>query len=284
MVAGSTLALALAVAACNDDDDITSREAVESEASRTVEAATSVASRVADTAPPADTPETSAKLPATTERETTTSAKVTTTTAAPTTTQRPTTTTLKRYPLDKATITANAYSQGIDVSGCVIPPTITGPITVDCPVVNGDGSEGTWTVTIGIDQSVSGSYVETKPAPVFTDIDSRTWALIARDPDAHSGEMYRVYGHVTQADSATGIDTIRADVDGQPHDDWYDYEVNTIITDLLGVNDLATVVEGDMFMAEVTVVGSFTYDTQIGGSTTVPLLSLHSITVTGHED
>ena len=41
---------------------------------------------------------------------------------------------------------------------------------------------------------------------------------------------------------------------------------------------------GDLFVAEVTVTGSYTYDTQIGGSTTVPLVAVHTISVTGHED
>jgi hypothetical protein len=280
-------AVALVVTACSGDDDITSLEAVERAAVTAVDTLASAA-----TGPPGTTAATEPTAPPTTEPETTTIEKrqatttqpPTTTTVAPTTTQAPTTTTIPKYPLDVATITANAYAQGIDVSTCSFPKTITEPITVDCLVENPDGSAGTWTVTVNIDQSVSGSYLETKAAPVFVDIDSRTWDLIARDPDAHEGEMYRVYGYVTQADSATGVDTIRANVEGQVYDDWYDYDVNTIITDQLGTNDLVSVVQGDLFVAEVTVIGSFTYDTQIGGSTTVPLLSLYSIAVTGHED
>ena len=91
--------------------------------------------------------------------------------------------------------------------------------------------QGTWTVTVNVDNSVSGSYTETKAAPVFADVDGRTWDLIARDPDSHKGEMIRVYGYVTQADSATGTDIIRANVDGQPQDNWYDYDVNTLLGD-----------------------------------------------------
>jgi len=166
----------------------------------------------------------------------------------------------------------------------LLPPSITGPITVDCPVANSDGSAGTWTVTVNVDQSVSGSYVETKAAPVFGDIDSRTWELVARDPDSHTGETYRVYGYVTQADSATGTEIIRANVDGQAQGQWYDYDVNTLVADQIAPNDLAGVVQGDLFVAEVTVVGSFSYDTQIGGSTTVPLVSVNTITITGHEN
>jgi hypothetical protein len=39
------------------------------------------------------------------------------------------------------------------------------------------------------------------------------------------------------------------------------------------------VVTNDQFKAEVTVGGSFSYDTQIGGNTTVPVLQIDSITV-----
>ncbi len=39
------------------------------------------------------------------------------------------------------------------------------------------------------------------------------------------------------------------------------------------------VVADDQFTAEVTVRGSMTYSTQIGGSTTVPLLEVDGITV-----
>jgi hypothetical protein len=40
-------------------------------------------------------------------------------------------------------------------------------------------------------------------------------------------------------------------------------------------------VQDDLFKAEVVVAGSLSYDTQIGGSTTVPLLLVTKITVTG---
>jgi hypothetical protein len=39
----------------------------------------------------------------------------------------------------------------------------------------------------------------------------------------------------------------------------------------------ATYVEDDVFVAAVQVEGSFSCDTQIGGSTTVPLLKVHKI-------
>jgi hypothetical protein len=59
-----------------------------------------------------------------------------------------------------------------------------------------------------------------------------------------------------------------------------DYDTNTVLsaTSASILNDL---VQDDVFKAEVTVLGSYSYDTQIGGSTTVPSLAVTKITVTG---
>jgi hypothetical protein len=45
---------------------------------------------------------------------------------------------------------------------------------------------------------------------------------------------------------------------------------------------LNPVVQNDLFTAKVTVTGSLSYTTEMGGSTTVPELQVDSITVTGH--
>jgi hypothetical protein len=128
------------------------------------------------------------------------------------------------------------------------------------------------------------------PAPVTTAaptppkaITAREWALIAKNPDAHIGERVIVYGEVTQFDSATGDSGFRANVDGVNHPIKYgyaDYDTNTVLsaTSASILNDL---VQDDVFKAEVTVLGSYSYDTQIGGSTTVPSLAVTKITVTG---
>jgi hypothetical protein len=122
-----------------------------------------------------------------------------------------------------------------------------------------------------------------KPAPVvYKKLTARQWAKIAKSPDAHTGEAYIVYGHVTQFDAATGDDQFRADVDGVKHAVEYgyvDYPTNTLMTNISG--DLSDLVQDDLFTAKVMVLGSFSYDTQIGGETTVPQLSVMSIKVTG---
>lgn len=123
------------------------------------------------------------------------------------------------------------------------------------------------------------------PAPtkavVYKKLTARSWALIAKDPNAHASEAITVYGVVTQFDSATGTDTFRADVDGVKHSAYYDYPTNTILTSDVGT--LMDVVDGDIFTAKVLVLGSLSYDTSIGGSTTVPQLFVSSIKVIGHK-
>ncbi len=47
---------------------------------------------------------------------------------------------------------------------------------------------------------------------------------------------------------------------------------------------LGSVVKGDVFEAQVIVGGSFSYDTQIGGNTTVPKFEIVSINVYGSTD
>lgn len=136
----------------------------------------------------------------------------------------------------------------------------------------------------------SGACVTETPTPiptapaVYHALTSREWAQIAKDPDAHAGETYIVYGEVTQFDAATGDSAFRADVGGtRQYTDSIgsvDYPTNTVLDGDAGT--LGPVVEKDLFTAKITVTGSLSYDTQIGGSTTVPELQIDKITVTGH--
>ncbi|WP_062366953.1 hypothetical protein [Gordonia sp. QH-12] len=59
---------------------------------------------------------------------------------------------------------------------------------------------------------------------------SRDWQLVAKNGYRHLGEMYIVYGRVTQADSGTGASAIRVDTDGEQVES-YDYDINTMITE-----------------------------------------------------
>ncbi|WP_406511406.1 hypothetical protein OG851_03110 [Streptomyces sp. NBC_00161] len=95
---------------------------------------------------------------------------------------------------------------------------------------------------------------------------------MVRDPGAHLGESYRLFGKITQFDSATGTNTFRASIGYDkkwPASYGYvDYDANAIF---LGVStDLEDVVQDDVVELWVTCMGSTTYQTAIGGSQTVP--------------
>lgn len=108
----------------------------------------------------------------------------------------------------------------------------------------------------------------------------RDLALVAKDPDAHIGEVMVVYGHITQFDAATGQCQFRADIAHQNMADTWDYEHNSIFTAGDGETDcpiLAEFIADDEVVITVTVLGSFSYDTQIGGRTTVPAFNVEKI-------
>jgi hypothetical protein len=122
-----------------------------------------------------------------------------------------------------------------------------------------------------------------EPLAPAKSISARDWQLIAKDPTAHVGERVIVFGDVAQFDAATGATTFRANVDGVEHKPEYgvtDYPTNMVLT---GEGDLLKpLVQGDLFKAEVTVAGANSYDTQIGGSTTAPELTVTQLDVIGH--
>ncbi|MEV4344997.1 hypothetical protein AB0J83_11020 [Actinoplanes sp. NPDC049596] len=116
----------------------------------------------------------------------------------------------------------------------------------------------------------------TKPPP-FKKLTARQWKTVAKSPDDHIGERYVVYGVVTQFDAATGEDAFRANADGVRHAESYDYDTNTLFSG--DATTLKSLVEDDQFRAKVTVLGSYSYDTQMGGNTTAPQLIVESIEI-----
>jgi hypothetical protein len=116
-----------------------------------------------------------------------------------------------------------------------------------------------------------------KPKP-FKAVTAREWKLIAKNSDDYVGDRIIVHGQVTQFDSATGPDTFLADADG-PRRDAFEYSQQTMF--IGDESDLTKVVEDDLFTAKVVVLGPTSFDTQIGGNTTVPTLQVMSIKVTG---
>lgn len=118
-----------------------------------------------------------------------------------------------------------------------------------------------------------------KPAPTsYRRLTARKWRQLAKNPDARVGECVVVYGEITQFDAATGDETFLASVGGtyqRPEYGFVDYPTNTLLSG--SPTRLGTLVEGDLFRARVRVLGSETYETQIGGETTVPSLHVDHI-------
>lgn len=118
------------------------------------------------------------------------------------------------------------------------------------------------------------------PAPtpkpvVFAKVSQRTWQLIVKSPDKYIGNAYQVWGCITQFDAATGDAQFRANASWTKQTYWYLYGDNAIFTS--PASRLANFVEGDLVLMYVFGGGSYTYDTQIGGSTTVPLFQVYRI-------
>ena len=105
----------------------------------------------------------------------------------------------------------------------------------------------------------------------------RDLALVFKDPDSHTGEIFKVWGSVTQFDAATGTDAFLAEVANRNTMSYgyFDGESCFFHGEASDFNEL---VEKDVFIATVKVAGSESYDTQIGGNTTVPKLQVLKIT------
>ena len=115
-----------------------------------------------------------------------------------------------------------------------------------------------------------------KPTPVaYVALTSRAWALLIKAPDNYTGKAYKVYGCITQFDAATGADSFRAQASYQNEDYWYSNGANALFSG--DEAKLADYVEGDIVSMKVLSMGSYSYDTQSGGNTTVPLFTVVSI-------
>lgn len=114
----------------------------------------------------------------------------------------------------------------------------------------------------------------------FQPLDERTFALLARDPDAHIGQTLILTGVVFQFDAATGRCGFLANVGHDRQTYSYDYVQNAVFTSGDGWEEcpvLDDVVEDDHVRLWVTTLGSYSYDTQIGGNTTVPSFEVHQV-------
>lgn len=121
----------------------------------------------------------------------------------------------------------------------------------------------------------SSSRPESKPSyspEDFVEIDERTLAGIAKDPDAHSGETLILYGYVSQFDANTGPCEMRVSVSAEKQSSWIDYEHNSLAYSGDGDEDcpeLDNVIQDDQVKLTVVLEGGESYNS-LGGNTKVP--------------
>ncbi|MCQ4045772.1 hypothetical protein ACFOSC_19580 [Streptantibioticus rubrisoli] len=143
----------------------------------------------------------------------------------------------------------------------------------------------------GTDFSASTAPSPPVPAPAdtsayktLTDVD---FAQLTRDANPHVGEQHVIYGQVMQYDSSTGNGGFRANTSATYHDTGCDgctyvsdYQANTVMVGDPSV--IGSLLQNDTFTAYVTVLGTYTYSTTMGGELTVPKFRVDKITDVQH--
>jgi hypothetical protein len=121
---------------------------------------------------------------------------------------------------------------------------------------------------------------EATEAPVaipakFAALSKRNWQKVVKSPDTYIGKGYRVWACIFQFDAATGDDGFLANTTYAKPGEWY--EVGDIAAFTGDAGLLADFVEGDIAVVSGVVLGSYSYDTQAGGNTTVPAFQVVKI-------
>jgi hypothetical protein len=113
----------------------------------------------------------------------------------------------------------------------------------------------------------------------FAKLTSRAWSQLVKAPDNYLGKGYQVWACISQFDAATGTDTFRGEASYKNQEYWYVDSDNAFFSG--STDQLAPFVNDDVVYMKVLSLGSYTYDTQIGGSTTVPLFEVVTISRKG---
>lgn len=101
-------------------------------------------------------------------------------------------------------------------------------------------------------------------------------------PDDYIGRGYKLWACITQFDAATGPDMFRADASYQNEEYWALDGENTFFSGEQA--QLSDFVTDDVVAMNVISLGSYSYDTQVGGNTTVPMFEVVKITRKGSCD
>ena len=119
-----------------------------------------------------------------------------------------------------------------------------------------------------------------EPTPVsYAQLDARDWDLLVKTPDAYTGNGYVVWGCIAQFDAATGDEAFLAYSSSTSLQYWFSDGDNALFKG--DADPLRAFVEDDVVSMNVISLGSFSYDTQAGGNTTVPMFRVDQITLQG---
>lgn len=119
-----------------------------------------------------------------------------------------------------------------------------------------------------------------KPTPVnYKKLKARDWQKLVKAPDDYIGNAYQLWGCISQFDAATGEDAFRAQTSYRNETYWFSEGENALFNG--DADQLTDFVKDDVVVMSVIVLGSFSYDTQAGGNTTVPLFEVDKISRKG---
>ena len=102
----------------------------------------------------------------------------------------------------------------------------------------------------------------------FETLNKRGWAKVVKSPDTYIGRGFKLFACIWQFDAATGDDGFLGNASFHKVQYWNLDGENAAFTGDAG--KLAPFVEGDIVSMNVAMLGSYSYDTQAGGNTTVP--------------
>jgi hypothetical protein len=117
------------------------------------------------------------------------------------------------------------------------------------------------------------------PRLTYAKLSSRAWAKLVKAPDNYIGKGYQIWACISQFDAATGLDSFRGQASYHKLTYWYTDGANTIFTG--DESRLSDFVQDDVVVMNVIGAGSYSYDTQAGGNTTVPAFLISKITRKG---
>lgn len=114
-----------------------------------------------------------------------------------------------------------------------------------------------------------------KTANSYKELSKRQWQRLMKAPDKYTGKRYVVFACITQFDAATGEDSFRGQASSRKQRYWYTDGDNAFF--MGNARKLDAFVQGDIVRMKVESLGSLSYETQIGGETTVPVFSVDAI-------